>query len=215
MANMVYCYLEVTAPTKEKLEEFVENCTDSDLDSLLSRENIECKFYLTDKIGPYVNSYKIKDNTIVFDFDVKWSPPAKEIKAMTEKFWDFNFNLESWQEFHEFTFDMSSSPNHYTEKYKKLSSEEIDKIMDECYIDLNKLISDLASMSESRLEGILEQVAEARKDKKVLSEKYQFITDKIDSLNKSQINEIYKILNPTPSLSMQDVDDFWPDSVLS
>ena len=207
MANMVYCYLNVTAPTKEKLEEFVKECTDSDLDTLLAQEKKKCRFYLTEKSGPFVNFYRFQDNTIFFDFDVKWAPPIEEMRAMTHKYHDFNFELESWQEFHEFIYDMTSGPDYYTEKYKKLSSEEIDKIMNENYYSPSDLVKRLASISESALEEILEQVKAQKEENKVVAEKHKFIASKIDNLSDSQINKIYNILNAKTVVIKNDDDE--------
>jgi hypothetical protein len=205
MANMVYCTMQVEAPDHKQLMEFVSNQTDTNPADIVLERNF--KLFLNDNGVPVSSNFSIgNNNNITIQFQTKWCPPFEEIKAIAKKYKNLIFKLEACEEFNDFIYEFNSDPNNYFETFRKLSTDEIEKLEENNNINMEDLIEKLASFSDSKFQQIVDEVLEYKYFKEI-QDKLDFIKSNIHGLNSTQIDSIYNILKPKPKLKAALIDE--------
>jgi hypothetical protein len=215
MANMVYCTMQVEAPDHKQLMEFISNQTDTNAADVVMERKF--KLFLNDNDIPVSGNFSFgNNNNITIQFQTKWRPPSEEIKAIAKKYKNLIFKLEACEEFNDFIYEFNSDPNNYFETFRKLSTDEIEKL-EENNINIGNLIEKLATLDDRKLQNVLEEVEEYKAMRLHLENKHDYIKENIKSLNDTQINSIYNILKspvkksePRVSLSVEgDLEEDW------
>lgn len=203
MANMVYCTLQVEAPDRKQLVDFLLHQTDAGPEEIALDGDF--KFLLYGKEGPTVTDWTKENNKATMSFQTKWSPPSEEIKAIAKKYKNLIFKMDACEEFNDFVYEFNSDPNNYYETFRKLSNEEIKK-PENNNINMEDLIEKLASFSDSKFQQIVDEVLEYKYFKEI-QDKLDFIKSNIHGLNSTQIDSIYNIVKPKPKLKTAIIDE--------
>ena len=82
---MVYLTMQVEAPNESELLSFIKDQTDTTLETLKQDNKTEFKFILEEDCGPSVDNYSLTDNTLIFQFQTKWSPPSIQLREISQK----------------------------------------------------------------------------------------------------------------------------------
>jgi thiol-disulfide isomerase/thioredoxin len=197
--------MQVEAPDHKQLMEFVSNQTDTNPADIVLERNF--KLFLNDNGVPVSSNFSIgNNNNITIQFQTKWCPPLEEIKAIAKKYKNLIFKLEACEEFNDFIYEFNSDPNNYFETFRKLSTDEIEKLEENNNINMEDLIEKLASFSDSKFQQIVDEVLEYKYFKEI-QDKLDFIKSNIHGLNSTQIDSIYNILKPKPKLKAALIDE--------
>ena len=205
MANMVYCTMEVKAPNEEQLMEFISNQTSADKNDIIIDGDFVL-YFSDDKKGPEVTDSLVVGNTITLQFQTKWSPPSDEIKFIAKQYKNLTFKVDAYEEFNAFSYEFYSSPDSYSENFRKLSDEEIEN----SEISIGELINKLALLDKNTIDNILEEVDEVRARNYHRREKFDYIKNNIQKLTDYQINKIYDIIKKPlmkPKVQLVEIDD--------
>ncbi len=207
MANMVYLTMQVQAPNESELLSFIKDQTDTTLETLKQDNKTEFKFILEEDCGPSVDNYSLTDNTLIFQFQTKWSPPSIQLREISQKYKNFTIEVDAYEEFNHFSYTLSSGPNHFNENFKKTSLEEIQEYDDKLY-EFNELIQKLSDLSDETYEDVLVHVTRNRTNKKELENKYTFIKENLSNLHGHILDDVYEIVkNPYRRFVTEAEDD--------
>ncbi len=207
MANMVYLTMQVQAPNESELLSFIKDQTDTTLETLKQDNKTEFKFILEEDCGPSVDNYSLTDNTLIFQFQTKWSPPSIQLREISQKYKNFTIEVDAYEEFNHFSYTLSSGPSHFNENFKKTSLEEIQEYDDKLY-EFNELIQKLSDLSDETYEDVLMHVTRNRTNKKELENKYTFIKENLSNLHGQTLDDVYEIVkNPYRRFVTEAEDD--------